>query len=371
VSGRCRRVEMSFTMLPPTLPPAVPAESNDAAPPDDDMKWRQGSRPSQDAGLDPATRKAAQLSSCEEKLDRAFLQQRPRTLLSAIGAGGGCTALKSSGRECAKCRVCPSEEAWDQISGYYRAQKGTIFICAEKEPTEKQVEDTLTQELVHAYDHCRFGMRVPLVGWQAPWALDCAATACSEVRAYLMGSFQRHAGGGGGRPGMEGEFAGYSAGAGAFQSYGGGGRGGFAGAGGSYGDAGVGFGSDGAPSEGFGGDGSLEDYHGAPAEIPQVDPDALRNAVYASALASVSSNFALNRCRGRADSRAVLDAVFNACLTDPAPLIAPTHPSGKAFPPMPPEVGAAEKGAVSGGASTAAPPVASAGTVPQAKWGEA
>ena len=29
-----------------------------------------------------------------------------------------------------------------------------------------QVEDTLTHELVHAYDHCRYGQWLPFVGTQ-------------------------------------------------------------------------------------------------------------------------------------------------------------------------------------------------------------
>ena len=56
-------------------------------------------------------------------------------------------------------------------------------MCADKQPTQQQVEDVLTHELVHAYDHCRFGVKIPpdqkavalLLpgprGWIAPGAL--------------------------------------------------------------------------------------------------------------------------------------------------------------------------------------------------------
>ena len=390
---------MSFTILPPTRPP--PETGPDAAPPDDDSQWRQGSRPSQDAGLDPSVRKAAQLQSCEEKLDRAFLQRRPGTLLAAIGSGS-CTALKSAGRDCAKCRICPSEEAWDQVAGYYRAQKGSIYICAEKEPTERQVEDTLTHELVHAYDHCRFGMRVPFVGWQAPWALDCAASACSQVRAHLLGAYGRHEQsntggggvGGGHGSGLGGGFGG-SLGIGAGNSFGSDGvYSGGGGGGGSTGFGGDGTLTEGHGSEGLGGDGSLSDgslsdgslsdgafgggggsdgslpESSTPTLVMEADPNALRNAVYSAALTSVSVPFGMNGCRGR-NGRAVLDAIFNACITDNSPILTPPNPTRAAFPPMPPEVAAAEKGVALGGMGAALSQGPQGGGLPKSKWGEA
>ena len=48
------------------------------------------------------------------------------------------------------------------------------------------MEDTLTHELVHAYDHCRYGQWLPFVGTQAPWAITCAAEVCSELGAALQ-----------------------------------------------------------------------------------------------------------------------------------------------------------------------------------------
>lgn len=112
---------------------------------------------SHDRGLDPAVRKEALLSQCEERLDRAWASSRPKTISSAIETHS-CTAIKG-GRSCAKCRICPNEEQWEQIQGYYRPNKSKIFICAEKEPSLEQVEATLSHELIHAFDHCRMGMR--------------------------------------------------------------------------------------------------------------------------------------------------------------------------------------------------------------------
>ena len=75
------------------------------------------------------------------------------------------------------------------MAGYYRGAKQKVYVCAEKEPNQQQVEDTLTHELVHAYDHCRYGQWLPFVGTQAPWAITCAAEACSEVRAQLFSRY--------------------------------------------------------------------------------------------------------------------------------------------------------------------------------------
>jgi hypothetical protein len=164
------------------LPEAEPSsatsedEFSDARAPDDDALWRMPALP--DMG-NPEVRRATLISQCEEKLQRALQSGLPHKLLSSIKENG-CTALQS--KECARCRICPSEDRWARVYGYYKGQKAQIFICADKEPSQSQVEQTLTHELIHAYDHCRYGMRIPFAGrHQAPWALTCAATACSEV----------------------------------------------------------------------------------------------------------------------------------------------------------------------------------------------
>ena len=127
---------------------------------------------------DPQARDAARIAQCQERVARAWSAERPRRLLEAIRSGG-CSALLSGGPgDAVTCRICPEGPAWEHVAGYYRGAKQKIYMCAEKEPSQQQVEDTLTHELVHAYDHCRFGQWLPFVGTQAPWALSCAAEAC-------------------------------------------------------------------------------------------------------------------------------------------------------------------------------------------------
>ena len=340
------------TLVAETAPePTAPASDADARPPDDDSVFRpDATAAARNAGLDPKARRAAALSQCEERLSSALRAGRPSALVAAIEAGG-CTSLK--GGACAKCRICPSEDAWSQVSGYYRAEKGRVFICAEKEPSTRQIEDTLVHELVQAYDHCRLGMRVPLVGWQAPWALTCAATACSEIRGSLLGSFQRHSQAGSTSGGFGGG------------SFGGGGFGGGSFGGGSSGtlmmDGNLPSGGENGEYMGEGG-----------AALKAVDPDALRQAVYESALASTSLWGPCQR-EGR-DPRATLDAVFNACMVDARPFAGAPDPAGRRFPPMPPEVDAADRGGTPGGSAMAPPPPIlpsqpEGGAQP--KWGEA
>jgi hypothetical protein len=276
----------------PTPPDNALEEPTSAAVPDDDSIWRAGG--SVPKTSDPTANKKALLAQCEERLGRAMLSERARTLIQAIRAGD-CTALKPP---YAKCATCRADLGYAEVGGYYNPRKGVVVICAEKEPTQRQVEDTLVHELVAAYDHCRQGTRVPFVGWQAPWALSCAATACSEVRGYLLGSFQRHT------PheprGMQngaliGEQHGDELG-GSFarESWNGGDTG--AGAFGSdvlltdgnLGDGGM---SGGASNDGAGAIlGSNRGYGSLRPQPPATDPDALRTAVYQAALLSTSGH---------------------------------------------------------------------------------
>ena len=120
---------------------------------------------------------------CEQRVARAWDAERPRQLLKAI-RDGGCSALLAGGpSECVSCRICPSNAAWEYLAGYYRGAKQKLYVCAEKEPSQQQVEDVLTHELTHAYDHCRFGVKFPpVVGWrtQAPWRSPMAAAVLAD-----------------------------------------------------------------------------------------------------------------------------------------------------------------------------------------------
>ena len=264
----------------------------DATPADDDSKWRFSGMTIPD---DPVARDAALLTQCESRLQSAWLAERPQRLLAAI-RDGGCNALASTTQECAKCRICPSGEIWEHVGGYYRANRQKLFVCADKQPTQQQVEDVLTHELVHAYDHCRFGVKIPLVGrTQAPWALTCAAEACSAVRAVLMAEHY-------------------------------------------------------AP-QGRGLDASLV-QHGLAGAAPRASTPAeaaavQRQRIYTRALETTERHGTCAR-EGR-DCKALLDAVFNACLADHAPIPsgAPmrggTGGGGGSFPPMPAEVEQADR----------------------------
>lgn len=81
------------------------------------------------------------------------------------------------------CGMCD-----EMKSGGFHPELG-ILLCQNKVYSRSHTEDTLTHELVHAYDHCRFE-----VDWQ-----DLRHHACSEVRASslsgecrMMNEFLKH-----------------------------------------------------------------------------------------------------------------------------------------------------------------------------------
>jgi len=273
-------------------------EYGGAQPADDDSKWQITAAP---GSLGPD----AQLARCEDRLRRALKNERPQAILSAIFQNG-CTALRKDTNECIKCRICPSGGKLDHVGAYYRGSKQRIYLCAEKEPSEEQVERLVTHELVHAYDHCRFSMRVPFVGRQAPWALTCGAEACSEVRAYLLSNAWKPS-----------SFSSNSVSS-------------------SY-DFGLNSGGEQLSQEDRYAPSSMFASDSTPADAAV----AHREPVYHSALASTS---AYGTC-ANGDARRVVDAVFNACLADYAPFTAAGNRApNDGFPAMPPEVAAADAG---------------------------
>lgn len=68
------------------------------------------------------------------------------------------------------CRHCDKHQ-----SGGFHPNLG-IVLCFNRLRNEKQVEDTLAHEMVHAYDHCRF---------EVDWA-NLRHHACSEIRAASL-----------------------------------------------------------------------------------------------------------------------------------------------------------------------------------------
>lgn len=67
------------------------------------------------------------------------------------------------------------DECNEMKSGGFHPQLG-ILLCQNKLQSRGHAEDTLTHELVHAYDHCRFD-----VDWS-----DLRHHACSEIRASTL-----------------------------------------------------------------------------------------------------------------------------------------------------------------------------------------
>ena len=69
-------------------------------------------------------------------------------------------------------------------AGKFDPHSGRIEICEEAIQSVSHVEDTLSHELIHAYDHCR-------IEWQEDSNLLCIGIvfvdlrhlACSEIRA--------------------------------------------------------------------------------------------------------------------------------------------------------------------------------------------
>ncbi|KAL1522034.1 hypothetical protein AB1Y20_021679 [Prymnesium parvum] len=313
-----------MTFIPPPPPPSAPTEEDEfdeARAPDDDGLWRGSSL----RDLPSAEREAALLAQCEERVKAAAQKETPRSLIAAMRQNS-CTAIK--GEKCVKCRTCPADAAWQEVAGYYHAQRQTVYVCAEKEPSPERVEQTVTHELLRAFDHCRLSARVPFVGYQAPWALTCAATACSEVRSYLLSSFKATGGG-----------------AGIFTE--------------------GGFGS------------SFSDPYGG---LPPTNPmsEQTRGALYRAVLGSTDLHSACRR-EGK-DARAVLDAVFNVCSDDGAPFGptpgVPHH--GAPYPAMPPEVARADlispsppaASQVTSPSAADSPEWSDSSTRPQAKWGD-
>mmetsp|Transcript_5004 Transcript_5004/g.12896 ORF Transcript_5004/g.12896 Transcript_5004/m.12896 type:complete len:332 (-) Transcript_5004:122-1117(-) len=160
---------------------------------DDDSRWRTPPPPiaSSPFGGGGGTRNASDMDErtliarSEAWLKAALEKSGPSLLMRAIRSGG-CNAL-SGGIKCVMCG--PKGPRVDGVSAYYRAQTSRVLLCADRLHSEEQLSAALTHELVHAYDHCRKGMRIPGVRTQIPWALDCPTEACTEVRAYSMATF--------------------------------------------------------------------------------------------------------------------------------------------------------------------------------------
>lgn len=78
------------------------------------------------------------------------------------------------------CRRCPAVRledgslSWKGRGGGFSPDHG-ILLCSNEMRDRKHVEDTLSHEMVHAWDHLR---------WKVDWA-DLRHAACSEVSSSL------------------------------------------------------------------------------------------------------------------------------------------------------------------------------------------
>ncbi|KAJ3202533.1 Nephrocystin-4, partial [Entophlyctis luteolus] len=112
---------------------------------------------------------------CLDK-DRDDLDERITTLLKAL-ADSGC-AFKPANISVEPCRdaLTSAGGVFHPAVGVREQQRPPIRLCEENMLFKEQLEDTLTHELVHAYDWCT-----------ANWDLtNCRHQACSEVRAGLL-----------------------------------------------------------------------------------------------------------------------------------------------------------------------------------------
>jgi inner membrane protease ATP23 len=83
-----------------------------------------------------------------------------------------------------KCRRCPARRTEDgtvvRQGGGFSPDHG-ILICANEMRNRKHLEDTLSHEMVHAWDHLR---------WKVDWA-DLRHAACTEVCFVHFGGEMR------------------------------------------------------------------------------------------------------------------------------------------------------------------------------------
>ncbi|KAK2059414.1 peptidase M76 family protein [Colletotrichum caudatum] len=115
---------------------------------------------------------------CEEYRDWLLaFSPTVRFLNEKIAALNG--SLDSSNILCRRCpaRLTEDGEVHRQSGGFSPAHG--ILICANEVRDRKHLEDTLSHEMVHAWDHLR---------WKVDWMgdLDLKHAACTEIRASML-----------------------------------------------------------------------------------------------------------------------------------------------------------------------------------------
>lgn len=84
------------------------------------------------------------------------------------------SALKNSGCQVLKGRHLSCEECDKKVSGGFDAEASQIVLCQNNIHNQAHMNQVLTHELVHAFDHCRA---------KVDWFNNYRHLACSEIRA--------------------------------------------------------------------------------------------------------------------------------------------------------------------------------------------
>ncbi|KAK3113233.1 Mitochondrial inner membrane protease atp23 [Teratosphaeriaceae sp. CCFEE 6253] len=114
---------------------------------------------------------AADCARCEKH--KAFLLAYSPTVrflshhISLLGPASGSASINATNVRCRRCDT-PQSGGFDPDHG--------ILLCANHVRTRGQIEDTLSHEMVHAYDHLRFKLN--------PY--DLRHAACMEIRASTL-----------------------------------------------------------------------------------------------------------------------------------------------------------------------------------------
>ncbi|KAG9246963.1 mitochondrial inner membrane protease atp23 [Calycina marina] len=113
---------------------------------------------------------------CEEYRDYSF-KYSPMVLFMQKNIRALNGNLDASNVRCVRCPAVKDEEGniVSRQGGGFNPEQG-IVICANEVRDKKHLEDTLSHEMVHAWDHLR---------WKVDWQ-DLRHAACSEIRASSL-----------------------------------------------------------------------------------------------------------------------------------------------------------------------------------------
>ncbi|KAL9656308.1 hypothetical protein ABK040_007920 [Willaertia magna] len=115
------------------------------------------------------------LNSCQQDALSVLTDKKINKLLMQIKDQNskGCSMLRRG----LDLKMCTDPEELG-ISGYYSNSQQQIVVCCNQQRGLEDLQNTITHEMVHAYDFCKYRS-----------LFYCKSRACSEVRAYnLAGS---------------------------------------------------------------------------------------------------------------------------------------------------------------------------------------